>query len=95
MESRQALELRERRFVVTDEPKWRKALRSLIAHKLTTLGPMTNHQLANACQVSVKAIAPRLTEMVELGEARDTGGRHSSVSGKGRKQVVWEAVQRA
>lgn len=77
---------------MSNEPKWRKALRSLIMHKLRTLGPMTNRELANACQVSVIAVAPRLTELVELGEARDSGARHSSISGKGRKQVVWEAV---
>lgn len=77
---------------MTEEPSWRKALRSLIMHKLRTLGPMTNKELANACQVRETAIAPRLTELVELGEARDTGRRKTPISGRGRKQVVWEAV---
>lgn len=60
--------------------------------KLTTLGPMTNRELANSCQVSEKAIAPRLPELVAELKARDSGGRKTSLSGKGRKQVVWEAM---
>lgn len=76
-----------------NEPKWRAAARGLVMHKLRTLGPMTNHALANSCQMSEKAIAPRLTELVRLGEARDSGQRKSSVSGKGRKQVVWECAE--
>lgn len=75
------------------EPKWRTALRSLLVHKLRTLGPMTTKQLANACQVTEKAVAPRMTELCALGDARDSGGRHTSLSGRGRKQVVWELAQ--
>ena len=77
---------------MSNEPHWRRALRSLISLKLRTLGPMTNRELANSCQVAETAIAPRMSELVELGDVRDTGRRKSSVSGKGRKQVVWEDV---
>jgi predicted transcriptional regulator len=77
-----------------NEPNWRAALRSLVMLKLRTLGPMTNRELANACRVSEKAIAPRLTELTEIGEVMDSGRRKSSLSGKGRKQVVWEAILR-
>lgn len=51
---------------------------------------MTTKQLANACQVTEKAVAPRMTELCAMGDARDSGGRHTSLSGRGRKQVVWE-----
>ncbi len=79
-------------MIAVTEPSWRKGLRTLVVLKLTELGPMTNRELANACQVAETAIAPRLTELATLGEARDTGRRKSSLSGKGRKQVVWEAI---
>jgi predicted ArsR family transcriptional regulator len=71
---------------------WAKGLRSLIVKHLTERGPMTTHELANACQVSEKAIAPRMSELeIEL-RARDSGFRRPSLSGKGRKLKVWEAV---
>lgn len=73
-----------------NEPPWRKGLRTLAVKKLTAFGPMTNRELANACQVAETAMAPRLTELVQLGEARDSGRRKTSLSGRGRKQVVWE-----
>ncbi|MCU0783721.1 MAG: hypothetical protein MUF81_06665 [Verrucomicrobia bacterium] len=75
-----------------EEPAWRAALRALIAHKLSELGPLDTHELARACQVNPDAVAPRMSEMEALGLARDTGRRHSSVSGKGRKLKVWEAI---
>jgi len=74
------------------EPQWRNALRGLIVHKLKELGPLDNHALANACQVNQDAIAPRLSELEALGQVRDTGRRHSSVSGRGRKLKVWETL---
>jgi predicted ArsR family transcriptional regulator len=74
------------------EPTWRKGLRELIVLKLTELGPLTTKELANACQVSPDAIAPRMTELEGEGRARDTGRRKSSLSGKGRKLKVWEAA---
>lgn len=77
---------------MSQEPHWRKALRSLITLKLRTLGPMTNRELANSCQVAETAIAPRMSELVQLGEVRDSARRKSSLSGKGRKQVVWEHI---
>ena len=73
-----------------NEPSWRAGLRALAVLKLDELGPLTNRELANACQVAETAMAPRLTDLVALGHARDTGRRKSSLSGKGRKQVVWE-----
>lgn len=74
------------------EPSWRAGLRALALKKLSELGPMTNRELANACQVAETAMAPRLTELAGLGDVRDTGRRKSSLSGKGRKQVVWEII---
>lgn len=73
-----------------DRP-WAKGLRSLGLKKLVELGPMDSHQLANACQVSPDAMAPRLSELEAAGLVRDTGRRHSSVSGRGRKLKVWDA----
>lgn len=70
---------------------WAAGLRSLILLKLETLGPMTTRELATACQVSPEAVAPRMSELEGLGEARDTGRRKSSVSGKGRKQKIWQS----
>lgn len=78
---------------MNNEPAWRAALRSLIHLKLTELGPMDTHEIARACQVSPDAVAPRMSEMVENGTASDTGRRHSSLSGKGRKLKVWQAVR--
>ena len=75
------------------EPKWRRALRSLIVLKLRELGPMNNNQIADACRLHVSNIAPRMSELVSELKVRDTGRRHSSVSGKGRKLVVWEAIE--
>lgn len=75
------------------EPKRRAAARSFVMHKLRTLGPMTNKELANSCQMQETEIAPRVTELVtEFHAVRDTGRRKSSVSGRGRKLVVWEAI---
>lgn len=71
---------------------WAAGLRSLILLKLSDLGPMTTHELATACQVSPDAVAPRMTELEDRGDVRDTGRRKSSVSGKGRKQKIWEAL---
>ncbi len=87
-----AHELRESLFSY-NEPRWRKALRSLITLKLRELGPMNNNQIADACRLPVTDIAPRMSELVTELKVRDTGRRHSSVSGRGRKLVVWEAVQ--
>ena len=75
---------------MSKEPCWRKGLRALVTLKLRELGPMTNRELANVCQVAETAIAPRLTELSALGTVRDTGRRKSSLSGRGRKTVVWE-----
>lgn len=74
-----------------DRP-WAKGLRSLILHHLHERGPMTTHEAADFCQVSVTAIAPRFTELQELGLVRDTGERRHSISGRGRTQKVWEAT---
>lgn len=87
-----ARELREA-IAYQSEPKWRKALRSLITLKLRELGPMDNNQIADACRLHVSAVAPRMSELVAELKVRDSGRRHSSVSGRGRKLVVWEAVQ--
>ncbi|HMP83239.1 MAG TPA: hypothetical protein PKA41_11110 [Verrucomicrobiota bacterium] len=75
-----------------NEPAWRKGLRSLALKHLTENGPQDSHQLANACQVSPDAMSPRMSELEELGLVRDSGERHSSVSGRGRKLKVWEAI---
>ncbi len=76
-----------------NEPKCRAAARSFIMHKLRTLGAMTNRELANSCQMQEPEIAPRTSELANLFHAvRDTGRRKSSLSGKGRKQVVWEII---
>lgn len=80
-------------LLTNNEPKWRKALRSLITLKLRELGPMNNNQIADACRLPVTDIAPRMSELVAELKIRDTGRRHSSVSGRGRKLVVWEAIQ--
>ena len=63
------------------------ALKHLAEH-----GPQDSHQLANACQVSPDAMAPRMSELETLGLIQDSGERHSSASGKGRKLKVWEAT---
>ena len=75
------------------EPKRRAAARSFVMHKLRTLGPMTNREIAASCQMLETEIAPRVTELVrEFMAVHDTGRRKCSLSGLGRKQVVWEAV---
>lgn len=71
---------------------WAAGLRALILCKLESLGPMTTHELATACQVSPEAIAPRMTDPEMRDQVRDTGRRKSSVSGKGRKQKIWAVV---
>jgi predicted ArsR family transcriptional regulator len=73
---------------------WASGLRSLILLKLAAHGPQTTHELANACQVSQTALAPRLSELEALGQVRDTGHRRRSVSGRGRPLKVWAAVDR-
>lgn len=73
---------------------WAAGLRKLILKHLRERGPQTTHELANACQVSQAAVAPRMSELLKLGEARDTGRRKSSVSGRGRKLKVWESTER-
>ncbi len=75
-----------------DRP-WAKGLRALIFKQLVENGPMDTHGLANRCQVSVKAVAPRMTELESQGLIRQTPFLHRSVSGKGRKLKVWEAVK--
>jgi predicted ArsR family transcriptional regulator len=72
--------------------KWAAGLRALILKKLNERGPMTTHDLANACQVNQDAVAPRMTELEAEGSVRDTGHRQRSVSGKGRPLKVWEAT---
>ena len=74
------------------ERPWAKGLRALMLCKLKELGPLDTHQAANACQVSPDAVAPRWSEMEALGEVRDTGLRHHSISGRGRRLKVWEAI---
>lgn len=75
------------------EPQRRAAARSFVMLKLRTLGPMTNRELAASCQMLETEIAPRVTELAtQFLAVRDTGRRKSSLSGLGRKQVVWEAV---
>jgi predicted ArsR family transcriptional regulator len=71
------------------EPRWRAALRRLIVHRLTEHGPQTTRELANGCNVSQDAIAPRMTELEAAGEIVDTGYRRRSVSGRGRTLKVW------
>lgn len=89
-----AAELRESMFTY-NEPRWRRALRSLITLKLRELGPMDNNQIADACRLPVTDIAPRMSELVAELRVRDTGRRHKSVSGRGRPLVVWEAIETA
>lgn len=73
------------------EPKRRAAARSFVIYKLAELGPMTNRELANSMQMQETEVAPRVNELVnEFLAVRDTGRRKSSLSGRGRKQVVWE-----
>jgi predicted ArsR family transcriptional regulator len=71
---------------------WAIGLRSLMLKKLCEQGPLTSRDMANACQVSEKAVAPRWTELALLGLVRDTGRRKHSISGRGRTQKVWEAT---
>jgi predicted ArsR family transcriptional regulator len=71
---------------------WAKGLRALMLTHLGKQGPMTSREMASACQVSEKAIAPRWTELEALGLVRDTGNRQHSISGRGRTQKVWETL---
>lgn len=68
---------------------WAAGLRALITRKLHAHGPMTTRELALSCQVSVEAIAPRLSELESLGAVFDSGRRVASASGRGRKLKVW------
>lgn len=70
--------------------KWAAGLRALIVRKLNEHGPLTTNQLAGMCNVSVEAIAPRMTELEAEGLAHDTGRRVASGSGLGRKLKVWQ-----
>ncbi len=74
-----------------DRP-WAKGLRSLALKHFVERGPMTSHEVADFCQVSPDAMAPRMSELEGLGLIRDTGERRSPVSGRGRKLKVWEAI---
>lgn len=75
------------------EPARRAAARSFVIYKLRELGPMTTRELANAMQMLSTEVAPRVSELAhEFLAVRDTGRRRRSLSGKGRTQVVWEAV---
>lgn len=71
---------------------WAKGLRGLILKHLNERGPMTPAEAAGFCQVSVKAAAPRFSELEAERLIRDTGERRHSISGKGRTQKVWEAL---
>lgn len=75
------------------EPAWRAGARGLLLHGLMERGPQTTAELANYCQMPANDLAPRMTELLNAGQVRDTGRRKSSLSGMGRKQIVWEAVQ--
>jgi predicted ArsR family transcriptional regulator len=75
-----------------DRP-WARGLRGLMLKKLCEQGPMTSREMATACEVSEKAIAPRWTELETMGLVHDTGNRRHSISGKGRTSKVWEATQ--
>lgn len=68
---------------------WANGLRELIAVKLDLHGPLTTHEAAALCEVTVEAAAPRFSELEQLGRVRDTGERRSP-TGKGRPQKVWE-----
>ena len=72
---------------------WAKGLRGLILKHLQERGPMTPREAAGFCQVSEKAAAPRFSELEAEGLVQDTGERRHSLSGLGRTQKVWRAVQ--
>ena len=74
------------------EPAWRKGLRELILKKLHAEGALTVKQLAAACQVSEKAVAPRMSELQAEGRATDSGQRRAALGTRGRRRKVWAAV---
>ena len=76
-------------FHETNEPKWRAALRSLIMRRLRVHGPQTTRELANGCEVTMEALAPRMSELAATGDVYDTGTRRSSASGRGRPLKLW------
>lgn len=78
---------------MTAEPKWREALRNLILYRLLKHGPQTTRELAQGCQVSVKAIGPRMTELL-LSDSVEVKSIRRSASGLGRPQNVWSLIER-
>jgi predicted ArsR family transcriptional regulator len=75
-----------------NEPQWRRALRSLCLKKLKDFGgKCTSRQIADDLRKDVDLIAPRMTELAEMGVIRDSGERVGA--GRGRPQVVWEVVE--
>jgi hypothetical protein len=71
---------------------WAKGLRSLCKGKLRELGPSTADEVAVSLGKHFIAIRPRLTELAQLGEIRDTGQRRKCRSGLGRPAIVWEVI---
>jgi hypothetical protein len=65
-------------------------LRKRCLDALKARGPSTADELASAIGESVLSVRPRVTELKELGMARDTGQRRENRSG--RKAAVMEAV---
>jgi hypothetical protein len=74
---------------------WAKALRALCLKKLNDFGGHgTAAQIAADLGKPVELIAPRLSELAELGAIADSGARQS-VGGPGRPRVVWKVVDLA
>ena len=77
--------------IVEDPRPWAKGLRRLVAWHLSRSGPATVNELAELCHQRRENIAPRLTELADLGEAECIGTQPRTV-GKGRPQKVWRLV---
>jgi predicted transcriptional regulator len=71
-----------------DARPWTKGLRRLVAWHLARSEPLSVNELAELCQQRRENIAPRLTELADLGEAVCIGTRPRT-SGKGRPQKLW------
>lgn len=72
------------------DPSSARLLRTEIHNYLRACGPHTADECAEALNLSVLNVRPRLTELKKLGNIIDTGKRRKNASGK--SAAVMEAV---
>lgn len=71
----------------------RAGMRQVIWDELSKLGPSTGSEISVALERRPEVIRPRLTELLELGEIRDTGARRRG-GPRGPAERVFDIVHK-